>query len=79
MLKNPNTKYEVSRNKGLGEMDPDELCDTTMNIDHRTLVQITIDDALQANEIFETLMGEEVEPRRKFIQENATYAENLDF
>lgn len=60
-------------------MDPDELCDTTMNIDHRTLVQITIDDALQANEIFETLMGEEVEPRRKFIQENATYAENLDF
>ena len=79
LLKNPNTKYEVSRNKGLGEMDPDELCDTTMNIDHRTLVQITIDDALQANEIFETLMGEEVEPRRKFIQENATYAENLDF
>ena len=79
LLKNPNTKYEVSRNKGLGEMDPDELCDTTMNIDHRTLVQITIDDALQANEIFETLMGEEVEPRRRFIQENATYAENLDF
>ena len=76
--KNPNTKYEVGRNKGLGEMDPDELCDTTMNIEHRTLIQITIDDAIQANEIFETLMGEEVEPRKKFIQENATFAENLD-
>jgi len=77
--KNPNIKYEVSRNKGLGEMDPDELCDTTMNIEHRTLVQITIDDVMQANEVFETLMGEEVEPRKKFIQENATFAENLDF
>ena len=76
--KNPNTKYEVGRNKGLGEMDPDELCDTTMNIENRTLIQITIDDAIQANEIFETLMGEEVEPRKKFIQENATFAENLD-
>ena len=75
---NPNIKYEVSRNKGLGEMDAHELCDTTMNIENRTLIQITIDDAIMADQAFETLMGEEVEPRRKFIEENATYAENLD-
>ena len=75
---NPNIKYEVSRNKGLGEMDAHELCDTTMNIENRTLIQITIDDAIMADQAFETLMGEEVEPRRKFIEENATYAQNLD-
>ncbi len=75
---NPNIKYEVSRNKGLGEMDAHELCDTTMNIENRTLIQITIDDAIMADQAFATLMGEEVEPRRKFIEENATYAENLD-
>ena len=75
---NPNVKYEVSRNKGLGEMDAHELCDTTMNIENRTLIQITIDDAIMADQAFETLMGEEVEPRRKFIEENATYAQNLD-
>ena len=77
--KNPNIKYEVSRNKGLGEMDAHELCDTTMNIENRTLIQITIDDAIMADQIFDKLMGEEVEPRRQFIEENATYAENLDF
>ena len=76
--KNPNIKYEVSRNKGLGEMDAHELCDTTMNIENRTLIQITIDDAIRADQIFETLMGEEVEPRRQFIQDNAVYVENLD-
>ncbi len=75
---NPNIKYEVSRNKGLGEMDAHELCDTTMNIENRTLIQITIDDAIMADQTFETLMGEEVEPRRKFIEENAPYAQNLD-
>ncbi len=75
---NPSIKYEVSRNKGLGEMDAHELCDTTMNIENRTLIQITIDDAIMADQAFETLMGEEVEPRRKFIEENATYAQNLD-
>ena len=72
------TKYTVNRNKGLGEMDKEELCDTTMNIEHRTLRKITIEDAILADQVFETLMGEEVEPRRKFIEENAQYVENLD-
>ncbi len=74
----PTTKYVVNRNKGLGEMDKEELCLTTMNIEHRTLRKITIEDAILADQVFETLMGEEVEPRRKFIEENATYVENLD-
>ncbi len=73
-----NAKYVIQRNKGLGEMDKDELCDTTMNIEHRTLRKITIEDAMLADQVFETLMGEEVEPRRKFIEENAQYVENLD-
>ena len=72
------TKYVVNRNKGLGEMDKEELCDTTMNIEHRTLRKITIEDAVLADQIFETLMGEEVEPRRNFIEENAAYVKNLD-
>ena len=72
------TKYVVNRNKGLGEMDKEELCDTTMNIEHRTLRQITIEDAVLADKVFETLMGEDVEPRRNFIEENAQYVENLD-
>ncbi len=74
----PTTKYVVNRNKGLGEMDKDELCNTTMNIENRTLRKITIEDAILADQVFETLMGEEVEPRRKFIEENAQYVENLD-
>jgi len=73
-----NAKYVINRNKGLGEMDKEELCDTTMNIEHRTLRKITIEDAMLADQVFETLMGEEVEPRRKFIEENAAYVENLD-
>ena len=73
------TKYEVSRNKGLGEMDPQELCDTTMNIENRTLVQIKLEDAIDADRAFTILMGEEVEPRKKFIEENAVYSEDLDF
>lgn len=74
----PTTKYVISRNKGLGEMDKEELCDTTMNIEHRTLRKITIEDAMLADQVFETLMGEEVEPRRQFIEENAQYVSNLD-
>lgn len=68
----------VNRNKGLGEMDKEELCDTTMNIEHRTLRKITIEDVMLADQVFETLMGEEVEPRREFIENNAEYVKNLD-
>ena len=74
----PTTKPIINRNKGLGEMDKDELCMTTMNIEHRTLRKITIEDAMLADQVFETLMGEEVEPRRQFIEEFAPYAKNLD-
>lgn len=72
------TKYDIQRNKGLGEMDAEELCDTTMNIHNRTLRRVTVEDAMLADKVFETLMGEEVEPRREFIEENAIYVQNLD-
>lgn len=74
----PNTKYDIMRMKGLGEMDAEELNETTMDIEHRVLRKITVDDAMAADEVFSQLMGEEVEPRRKFIEENAKYVENLD-
>ena len=73
----PNTKYEIMRMKGLGEMDPEELNETTMDINHRVLRQITVEDTMAADEIFSKLMGEEVAPRREFIEQNATYA-NVD-
>ena len=75
---NPNTKYDIMRMKGLGEMDAEELNETTMDINKRVLRQITVDDAMAADEVFSKLMGEEVEPRREFIETNATYVENLD-
>ena len=74
----PNTKYDIARMKGLGEMDAEELNETTMDINKRVLRQITVDDAIAADEVFSKLMGEEVEPRREFIENNATYVENLD-
>ncbi|MBQ7141383.1 MAG: DNA topoisomerase (ATP-hydrolyzing) subunit B [Bacilli bacterium] len=74
----PNTKYDIMRMKGLGEMDAEELNETTMDIEKRILRQITVEDIMAADEIFSKLMGEEVEPRRQFIEENASYVENLD-
>ena len=73
----PNTKYDIMRMKGLGEMDAEELNETTMDINKRILRQITVEDAMMADEVLSKLMGEEVEPRRQFIENNATYA-NLD-
>lgn len=74
----PNTKYEIARMKGLGEMDAEELNETTMDINRRILRQITVDDTIAADEVFSKLMGEEVGPRREFIEENAVYVDNLD-
>ena len=73
-----NTKYDIMRMKGLGEMDAEELNETTMDINKRILRKITVDDIMSADEAFSKLMGDEVEPRRKFIEENATYVTNLD-
>ena len=75
---NPNVKIDISRFKGLGEMDPHELWETTMDPEKRTLRRITLDDAMRADEIFTVLMGEEVEPRKEWIERNAQYVVNLD-
>ena len=72
------TRYEIGRMKGLGEMDPIELRETAMHSSTRTLTKINLDDAILADETFQILMGEEVEPRRKFIEDNALNVKNLD-
>jgi DNA gyrase subunit B len=78
LLREMGSGCKVQRYKGLGEMDPEELWETTMNPEKRTLVKVEIEDAVAADETFTILMGDNVEPRREFIEQHAKYVVNLD-
>ena len=78
MIEELGGNVEAERYKGLGEMDPEQLWETTMDPERRTILKVNITDALACDEIFSVLMGDKVEPRREFIEANAKYAQNLD-
>ena len=78
VLEDAKKEFAITRFKGLGEMNPEQLWETTMNAETRTLLQVKLEDVVEAEKIFTTLMGENVEERRKFIQDNALDVVNLD-
>jgi len=78
LLNSENRRFTLQRYKGLGEMNPEQLWETTMDPDTRTLLQVSIDDAVEADKLFDKLMGDKVEPRKKFIEDGAEFVKNLD-